>query len=90
MKTKELLNRLEVISAEITALYAELAGELPDLRIVVDNTRNYSEVKKMPRRKLYNSRTLTMRLKLCMPTTRKESKVCKNLNTARAVSVCAR
>ncbi len=50
MKTKELLKRLEMISVEITALYAEVAGELPDLRVVVDNTRMgvNSELKKMP------------------------------------------
>ena len=56
MTTKDLLERLAEISGEITKLYGELAAELPQLRIVVDNTRNYSEVKKMPRRKLYNSR----------------------------------
>lgn len=43
MNTKELLKRLEGISAGITALYAELAGELPELRIAVNN----SELKKI-------------------------------------------
>lgn len=58
MHTKELLKRLEEISAEITALYAEIANELPDLRIVTDNTRmgDNSELKKMPRRKFCFSR----------------------------------
>ena len=47
MKTKDLLERLAGISGEITKLYGELAGELPDLRIVVDNTREF-ELKKYP------------------------------------------
>ena len=56
MHTKELLKRLEEISAEITALYAEIANELPDLRIVTDNTRGYnSELKKMPGIRFYFS-----------------------------------
>lgn len=54
MKTKDLLERLTRISAEITALYADVAGELPDLRVIVDNTRVNSELKKIHRGKYLN------------------------------------
>lgn len=55
MKTKDLLERLAEISAELTNLYGEISAELPQLRVVVDHTRD-SEVKKMSRQKFYNSR----------------------------------
>ena len=47
MHTKELLERLASIVAEINLLYGELSEELPPLRIVVDNTRVNSELKKI-------------------------------------------
>lgn len=46
MHTRELLKRLGDIVIELNMLYAEISTELPDLRIVVDNTRINSEVKK--------------------------------------------
>lgn len=51
MHTKELLKRLGDIVMEMNMLYGELAAELPELRIVVDNTRVNSELKKMPLKK---------------------------------------
>lgn len=49
MHTKELLKRLKNIAMEINLLYAEIDSELPPLRIVVDNMRINSELKKMTR-----------------------------------------
>lgn len=51
MHTKELLERLAQISTEINMLYAEISTELPELRIVVDNSHINSELKKIPLRK---------------------------------------
>lgn len=48
MTTQQLLDRLLGFIQELTAFYGELSLELPDLRIIVDNTRGNSEVKKMP------------------------------------------
>ena len=48
MDTKEELNFLANLIEQITARYAIISNELPDLRIVVDNTRVNSELKKIP------------------------------------------
>lgn len=50
MNTKEIMDRILNFIQELTAFYSELSEELPNLRVVVDNTRDYSEVKKMPER----------------------------------------
>ncbi|MCH5146512.1 MAG: hypothetical protein J1F61_00730 [Clostridiales bacterium] len=55
MHTRELLERLARIGAEINMLYGELSEELPQLRITVDNTHGNSELKKIPLRKFYIS-----------------------------------
>ena len=47
MHTKELLKRLGNIVMELNTLYAEIDADSPPLRIVVDNTRNNSELKKI-------------------------------------------
>lgn len=52
MRLKEELDFLLNLVSQITARYSLLSGELPELKIVVDNTRGNSEVKKMPRRLL--------------------------------------
>ncbi len=54
MQIKNLLDRLLGFIQELTAFYAELSEELPEnfLRVVVDNTREFSELKKMPRKLL--------------------------------------
>lgn len=46
MDTKDTLDRLLHVIGELTAFYGELSGELPELRVVADNTRAYSDVKK--------------------------------------------
>lgn len=51
MHTRELLKRLGDIVMELNMLYAEIDSELPDLRIVVDNTRINPKLKKIPLRK---------------------------------------
>lgn len=63
MTTKQLLDRLSGFIGELTEFYGELAAELPNLRIVVDNTRAYSDVKKTPTEKYYFSRRQIRRLK---------------------------
>lgn len=50
MYTKDILDRLLGFIQELTAFYSELSEELPDLRVVVDNTHAFSELKKMPLR----------------------------------------
>lgn len=52
MHTKEIADRLLGFIQELTAFYAEVSEELSEnhLRIVVDNTRGNSELKKMPRK----------------------------------------
>lgn len=50
MKTKEVLDRLASFIRELTEFYGELSQELPDLRVVVDNTRAFSELKKSLRK----------------------------------------
>lgn len=54
MRTQQILDKLLGFIQELTLFYGELSEELPDLRIVVDNTRN-SELKKMVR-KLFHFR----------------------------------
>lgn len=51
MHTKDIIERIAGIMRELTILYNELSQELPEnyLRVVVDNTRAFSELKKMPR-----------------------------------------
>lgn len=46
MRTKDEMNWIMDIIQQLTAHYQELAAELPELRITVDNTRN-SELKKI-------------------------------------------
>ena len=46
MTTKEILDRVLCFILELTQFHAELSQELPNLRIVVDNTRDYSDLKK--------------------------------------------
>ena len=48
MTTKDFLDKLAGFIRELTVFYGELSEELPDLRVVVDNTREFSELKKMP------------------------------------------
>ena len=48
MTTKQFLDRLSGFIRELTEFYGELSQELPELRVVVDNTRAYSDVKKTP------------------------------------------
>ena len=48
MTTKDFMDRLAGFIRELTEFYGELSQELPDLRVVVDNTRAFSELKKMP------------------------------------------
>lgn len=50
MTTKEVMDRILNFIQDLTAFYSELSEELPNLRIVVDNTRALSELKKMPKR----------------------------------------
>lgn len=57
MNTKDELNFLLNLIEQITARYAMLSEELPQLRIVVDNTRDDNiKLKKMPRGMFYYSR----------------------------------
>ncbi|MDE7439985.1 MAG: hypothetical protein K2N23_05725 [Clostridia bacterium] len=50
MTTQQIMDRLLSFIQELTAFYSELSQELPNLRVVVDNTRAFSELKKMPKR----------------------------------------
>lgn len=52
MHTKDIADRLLGFIQELTAFYAEVSEELSEnhLRLVVDNTRRNSELKKMPRK----------------------------------------
>ena len=58
MTTKEMLDRVLGFIQELTQFHAELSQELPDLRVVVDNAHNYSDVKKTPAASCYSSRAL--------------------------------
>ena len=51
MNTKDVLDKVFNFIQELTQFYGELSEELPNLRVVVDNPRNYSDVKKTPRGK---------------------------------------
>lgn len=62
MTTQQLLDRLMGFIQSLTEFYGELSQELPDLRVIVDNTRGNSEVKKMPR-KYFAFRELRRRTK---------------------------
>ncbi len=72
MTTKEIMDRVLNFIQELTQFYGELSQELPNLRIVVDNTRNYSDVKKTAAR-LFNFQDLKGRAR---PQTIKT--LCKN------------
>lgn len=50
MTTKDILDRVFGFIQELSQFYGELSEELPNLRIEVDNTRMYSDVKKTPKR----------------------------------------
>ncbi len=63
MKTKEVLDRLASFIRELTEFYGKLSQELPDLRVVVDNTRAFSELKKIPPERFYSFRRLFRRTK---------------------------
>lgn len=52
MTTLQLMDRILNFIQDLTVFHAELSGELPNLRVVVDNTRAFSELKKMPERLL--------------------------------------
>lgn len=52
MHLKEELDFLLELISCITARYSKLSKGIPDLKIVVDNTRENSELKKTPRRLL--------------------------------------
>lgn len=54
MTTKDILDRLGGIIQELNLFFGELSQELPNLRVVVDNTRAFSELKKT-RQRCYNS-----------------------------------
>ncbi|MDE6441885.1 MAG: hypothetical protein K2L12_03915 [Clostridia bacterium] len=54
MTTKDILDRLAGFIQALNLFYGELTQELPNLRVVVDNTRVFSELKKMAQR-FYNS-----------------------------------
>ena len=56
MNTKDILDKVLFFIQELTQFYGELSQELPDLRIVVDNSREYSDVKKTPTEKFYTFR----------------------------------
>lgn len=47
MTTKDVLDRVNLFIQELTVFYGELSEELPNLRVVVDNTRVFSELKKI-------------------------------------------
>lgn len=51
MKAKDEMNWIMDLIQQLTAHYNELAAELPELRIVVDNSHINSELKKIPLRK---------------------------------------
>lgn len=61
MTTKDFMDKLAGFIRELTVFYGELSEELPDLRVVVDNTREFSELKKMPTEKLLFFRRLYRR-----------------------------
>lgn len=84
MHTRELLERLARISTELNMLYAEISTELPELRIVVDNTRINSEVKKIPERRLLPFPGSRPKLSIS-----KRTKICANLNTVAVLSPAA-
>ena len=48
MNTKDEMRWIMDMIQQLTAHYQELCNELPPLRIVVDNTRINSELKKIP------------------------------------------
>lgn len=50
MTTKEIMDRVASFIQELAVFHSELSEELPNLRVVVDNTRALSEQKKMPKR----------------------------------------
>lgn len=62
MTTEQILDRLAGIIRDITEFYGELSQELPNLRVVVDNTRVYSDVKKTPTERFYSSRGQSRRI----------------------------
>lgn len=67
MNFYEKIKRFGAIISELTAFYGELTEELPDLRIVVDNTRKYSDLKKTIVGKYY------IFLKIKLPTLRRNT-----------------
>ena len=62
MTTEQILDRLAGIIRDITEFYGELSQELTNLRVVVDNTRVYSDVKKTPTERFYSFRGRLRRL----------------------------
>ena len=64
MTTKQIMDRIVDFIQDLTAFHAELANELPNLRIVVDNTRAYSDVKKTPTGQYCISRKRLRRLRI--------------------------
>lgn len=69
MTTKEMLDRVLNFIQELTQFHAELSLELPNLRVEVDNTRAFSELKKIPTRLfsfLVRRRALQNQIKLIL------------------------
>lgn len=64
MTTKEILDRVLYFIQELTQFHAELSQELPDLRVVVDNTRVFSELKKMAQRLFHSLAQRRLRKKI--------------------------
>lgn len=60
MNLHDKIKRLGEIISELAEFYGELTEELPNLRVVVDNTRAYSDVKKTVTR-LFSFRELMRR-----------------------------
>lgn len=63
MTTKDFMDRLAGFIRELTEFYGELSQELPNLRVVVDNTRVFSEPKKIPPERSYSFRRFYRRTK---------------------------
>lgn len=63
MDTKDVLDRVLNFIQELAQFHAELSQGLPDLRVVVDNSRNYSDVKKTPSEKYFTFRARKGRIK---------------------------
>lgn len=59
MTTNDILEKLANVIRQLNSFYGELSQELPNLRVVVDNTREFSELKKMLRKSLTSRALIT-------------------------------